>query len=87
MQRGQSRADFMTAYQSATEQTGGLPARDGSFGEQLPAATTSDLDGRRKELEGDSAASTSAGVNSNGMSTGECFQFTLSVNQPNAPPH
>ncbi|CAK0786487.1 hypothetical protein CVIRNUC_009700 [Coccomyxa viridis] len=65
-QRGQSRADFMTAYQSATEQAGSMA---GGFGEQLPAAVPSDLQGR-KELESDGAASTSASVNSNGMSTG-----------------
>lgn len=63
MQKGQSRADFMTAYQSATE--------------HLPVTASSDLDGRRKELEGDSTASTSAAVNSNGMSTGGCFHHAL----------
>ena len=75
MQSGQSRADFMTAYQSATEQAGSLLAGDGTLGEQLPAMTPDDLEGR-KELEGDGAASTSAGVNSNGMSTGARFQFS-----------
>ena len=74
MQQGQSRADFMTAYQSATEQAGSMA---GGFGEQLPAAVPSDLQGR-KELESDGAASTSAGVNSNGMSTGERSRLTLS---------
>ena len=76
MQRGQSRADFMTAYQSATEQAGGMA---GGFGEQLPAAVPSDLQGR-KELESDGTTSTSAGVNSNGMSTGECSRLALSGN-------
>ena len=80
MQRGQSRADFMTAYQSATEQAGSMA---GGFGEQLPAAVPSDLQGR-KELESDGAASTSAGVNSNGMSTGECCRLTLSGRQNNS---
>ena len=42
----------------------------GGFGEQLPAAVPNDLQGR-KELESDGTASTSAGVNSNGMGTGE----------------
>ena len=74
MQRGQSRADFMTAYQSATEQAGSMA---GGFGEQLPAAVPSDLQGR-KELESDGATSTSAGTNSNGMSTGEYSHLTPS---------
>ena len=77
VQRGQSRADFMTAYQSATEQAGSMV---GGFGEQLPATVPSDLQGR-KELESDVTASTSAGVNSNGMGTGERSRLTLSSNQ------
>ena len=79
MQRGQSRADFMTAYQSATEQAGTMA---GGFGEQLPAAVPSDLQGR-KELESDGTASTSASVNSNGMSTGEISCLTLPGNKNN----
>jgi len=93
LQEGQSRADFVAAFQRAEAMNDNSAPHGGGYGKDIVTVIAQSsqqpkkyLEGR-KELEADaSTTSTSAGVNSGGMGTGKHqFQHHESSNCQSSP--